>query len=738
MQTGQTLRKRWQLCDRANWELYDEFRREWARLALPPPPPPPPLPPPPPPLPPLPGRASFINYRPSYIRRATQRDSQICLSITWGRMHFDLQAGRALSLALMRRYDECSSCPPGFPFCFRGIGDTLRHPGRLFEALLCVADVDGLHPLQCVLGECTKCGFDVRLSGPFDPKRLPNPDGLAWCPLLMTRDLDASRQVYVKTQLPARGSAKAGERLVSQRVVDSRLDLMLSCRAQSRRFIVWRELGDWQAHAHRFDLRGVRPGTLFLVMDYASTQSYLNRMRAMHGESMAGGLGVNNLVVHTVYVGASGAIEHWVYFFMGDSRGFKANHKAVEFAMLHVKSAHEARTGVQLTEFRVWSDGQRAQFKSAEVFLLWWHVQRAFGAGCIILVNWTQAECGKGLADGSGRIAKAMSQAEFDRLLDDLLGACAAPASVAELVSRLQARGRFSHSDRRDAARPLKGMNFILVPESVVAAPFRGAQTVDGSNSFFSARFDASSVTPVMFAAERSCRCFNCASLLFDSAPLSPTEQGPSLCAFARTRPTAWTQHTIKVKPPIASAAAAAAAAEEDVETEQQAAAGSVVAIAAPNDPDTPFYLIQVVEQVTLTSMVTNGALLDDDEKPLKFYKGEAVLRGYWWNRTGTARSAHLPADERFEFVELWDATWRDTGTWEDGSIVRAWLKRTKDRSVEVVVRVSAVELWDVEVEDAPADAVAQHRRLGHVGRIGVLSAHTLDRLASAFSEDDE
>ena len=97
-----------------------------------------------------------------------------------------------------------------------------------------------------------------------------------------------------------------------------------------------------------------------------------------------------------------------------------------------------------------------------------------------------------------------------------------------------------------------------------------------------------------------------------------------------------------------------------------------------------------------------------------------------------------LPADERFEFVELWDAAWRDTGTWEDGSIVRAWLKRTKDRSVEVVVRVSAVVLWDVEVEDAPADAVAQHRRLGHVGRIGVLSALTLDRLASAFSEDDE
>lgn len=300
----------------------------------------------------------------------------------------------------------------------------------------------------------------------------------------------------------------------------------------------------------------------------------------------------------------------------------------------------------------------------------------------------------------------------------------AAPTSVAELVERLQARSRFSHSEKRDRERPLEGMTFTQVPEEVVAAQVRGAQTVDGSNSFFSARFDASSETPVMYSAERSCRCVSCASLLFDS------------CTFAASRPTAWTKHVIKVKPPAAVVAAAAEDADGS-DAEEVAVPGSVVAIAAPNDPDTPFYLIQVIEQLKVPKAMTNSALLDADEKPMKFYKGDTVLRGYWWNRVSTADTAHLPADERFQFLELWDTEWRDTGTWEAGSVVLDWLKRSK-RSVEVVVRVSAVELWDVEVEDALPAAVARHRALGHVGRIGVLSAHTLDRLAAAFSDSDD
>ena len=119
----------------------------------------------------------------------------------------------------------------------------------------------------------------------------------------------------------------------------------------------------------------------------------------------------------------------------------------------------------------------------------------------------------------------------------------------------------------------------------------------------------------------------------------------------------------------------------------------------------------------------------------MKFRKGERVVRGYWLNRTGTADTADLPDDERFEFVELWDDKWRDTGTWEEGSEARSWLSRSKN-SVEVVVRADDVMVWDVEVEEAPALATRVHRQRGYPGWIGKLTAATLDTLDAAFAED--
>jgi len=192
----------------------------------------------------------------------------------------------------------------------------------------------------------------------------------------------------------------------------------------------------------------------------------------------------------------------------------------------------------------------------------------------------------------------------------------------------------------------------------------------------------------------------------------------------------------------LAPAAAAAAAAEDEVEEQPavlEAAAGSVVAIAAPGAApgDQPFYLIRVTEVVTLQAGLSNHALLDANNRAVKFRKGERVVRGYWLNRTGTADTAALPDDERFEFVELWDEQWRDTGTWEEGSEAQSWLMRAKN-SVEVVVRADDVVVWDVEVEEAPVTAMRAHRQRGYPGWIGILRAPSLDALDAAFTPSDD
>jgi hypothetical protein len=120
---------------------------------------------------------------------------------------------------------------------------------------------------------------------------------------------------------------------------------------------------------------------------------------------------------------------------------------------------------------------------------------------------------------------------------------------------------------------------------------------------------------------------------------------------------------------------------------------------------------------LTLQAGQSNHALLDANDRAVTFRKGERVVRGYWLNRTGTADTADLPDDERFEFKEPWDEKWRDTGTWEEGSEARSWLSRSKN-SVEVVVRADDVMVWDVEVEEAPALATRVHRQRGYPGWI--------------------
>jgi len=378
------------------------------------------------------------------------------------------------------------------------------------------------------------------------------------------------------------------------------------------------------------------------------------------------------------------------------------------------------------------------QFCCSEVWYGWWSLQRLFGPGCLLIPNFTQSECGKGLADGSGRSAKLAARRIMDRRLDDFGGAEAPPSipsCIAELVAALQSSSRYtSTSAAREAQRVLKGVTYELVPESVFTASSRGVATVSGSSLFFSIRADLSTLTsdkPAIWSAARSCRCAACAAGLFDDGQF-----GPSRCQHSKRRPTAWTRHELRLVP----AAAAAAAAEDEVEEQPavlEAAAGSVVAIAAPGAApgEQPFYLIRVTEVVTLQAGLSNHALLDTNNRAVKFRKGERVVRGYWLNRTGTADTADLPDDERFEFVELWDDKWRDTGTWEEGSEAQSWLSRSKN-SVEVVIRADDVVVWDVEVEEAPALATRVHRQRGYPGWIGKLTAATLDTLDAAFAED--
>jgi hypothetical protein len=374
----------------------------------------------------------------------------------------------------------------------------------------------------------------------------------------------------------------------------------------------------------------------------------------------------------------------------------------------------------------------------------WCKLQRRFGSECLLLINFTQSQNGKGLADGSGRCTNVLCSRIMNQRLDDD-GSCAAPrqvpTNVAELVDALnsgECTKPFTYTSTfREAGRVVKGNAYLRVPDDVCAASPAGVCTVAGSSKFFSVRVDLASLNsdaPAIYAAELSCRCHPCSTFSFDEE-----------CEFAGRRPTGWKRYELKLKPVAASDAGPTSAAGADVSEEEEgeaeeiaveASEGSVIAIPAPDDGEQPFYLIQVKEVKTLTASTTNSALLDARGKAVKFDKGERVVVGYWLNRTGTADTANLPPRCRYEYVELWNDAWRDTGTWEEGSAARSWLQRSK-HSVDVMVRAADVRVWDVSVEEAPERATAMHHRSGYPGWIGVLTADALDMLAEAFGDEE-